>query len=92
MCPVSHSDGLDSPGFLCELGPGLAACGEDLVLRREDIGRESVAAQIMPNVFDRIDFGRSGGGGSRVIFSGMSSLSVDCQPTCSRGALWRARF
>ncbi len=60
MCPFSVSDGHDLPRLVDELVPGLAAEGEDFVIGFEDPVGEPVVAHELPDVLDRVQFGRSG--------------------------------
>ncbi len=57
MSPISQTDGHDGPGLACELGPGFAAEGDDLFVVFEDAVGEPVIAHVLPDVFDRIEFG-----------------------------------
>ena len=53
------ADGHDRPGLVDELVPGLAAEGDDLVVGLEDPVGEPVVAHELPDVFDRVQLGRS---------------------------------
>lgn len=56
---IPGSDGHYGPRFLGELDPCLAACGEDLILRREDEVREPGVTHVLPDVLDRVELRRS---------------------------------
>ena len=59
MCPVPHADGPDGLRLCDEPVPGLAAGLEDSVVVLEDAVREPVLAQVLPDVLDRVEFGRA---------------------------------
>jgi hypothetical protein len=80
MCPVAQADRHDGPGLVDELVPGIAAVIEDVVVGAEDAVGEPVVADELPDVFDRVEFGRFGRQRSRVMLAGMSSLAERCQP------------
>ena len=54
MCPLSQSDGHDRLWLIDELVPGLATGLNDGVVVFEDAVREPVLAEILPDVFDRV--------------------------------------
>lgn len=58
MRPFSAPDGDDFPGLIDELVPSLAAECDDLVVGFEDTVREPIATHELPDVFDRVQFGR----------------------------------
>src|SRR6266436_326219 len=58
MSPIAQADGHDRPGLIDELVPGVAAMFDDLVVRSEDAIREPVVADELPDVLDRVEFGR----------------------------------
>src|SRR5216684_359395 len=60
MCPVAQADGHDGPGLVDELVPGEAAVVEDVVVGAEDAVGEPVVADVLPDVLDRVEFGRLG--------------------------------
>ena len=55
---MAQSDGHDAPGLGDELVPGLAALVEDVGIGLEDPVAEPVLAHELPEVFDRVQFGR----------------------------------
>ncbi len=59
MGPLTFADGFDSPRSIDELVPGVAAVGDDLFVGLEDDVGEPVVSQVLPDVFDRIEFRRS---------------------------------
>ena len=60
VSPNPHADGHDGFGLCDELVPGVAAGVEDGVVVIEDAVREPVLAEVLPDVLDRVQFGRSG--------------------------------
>ena len=60
MSPTTHSDGPDGPRLIDELIPGVAAMVDDVVVGVKDAVREPVIAHELPDVFDRVQFGRAG--------------------------------
>ena len=60
MGPLPGSDGDDFPRLIDELVPGIAAVVEDIRVGLEDPVREPVVADELPDVFDRVELGRSG--------------------------------
>jgi hypothetical protein len=58
MRPVAQSDRHDGPRLVDELVPGIAAVLEDVLVGAEDAIGEPVVADELPDVFDRIEFGR----------------------------------
>ena len=56
--------------------PCVAGFINDVVVVVEDGDGEFVAAQIFPDVFDRIEFGSVGGRRTRVTFSGIVSAAA----------------
>src|SRR5438552_17033429 len=59
MCPIAQADGHDCPRLVDEAVPGKAAVIDDLVIGLEyEIGEPVVAAEL-PDVFDRVELGRS---------------------------------
>ena len=59
MGPFPVSDGHDGPRLVDELVPGLATKGDDLVVGLEDPVGEPIVADELPDVLDRVEFGRS---------------------------------
>src|ERR1039458_8690184 len=59
-CPWSGCDGRDAVLVVGEECPGVACLVEDVVVTVEYGNRELVAAQIFPDVFDWVEFGRVG--------------------------------
>jgi len=59
MGPFPVTDGHDLPRLVDKLVPGLAAEGDDLVVRFEDPVGQPIVAQELPDVLDRVQFGRS---------------------------------
>src|ERR1039457_4851242 len=59
-CPCSGCDGRDAVLVVGEECPGVACLVEDVVVTVEYGNRELVAAQIFPDVFDWVEFGRVG--------------------------------
>ena len=59
--PISHSDGHDRFGLIDELVPGLATGLDDGVVIFEDAVREPVLSEVLPDVLDRVQLGRSRG-------------------------------
>jgi hypothetical protein len=60
MCPIAQADRHDGPGLVGELVPGVTAVVEDVVVGAEDPVGEPVVADELPDVFDRVEFGRFG--------------------------------
>src|SRR5713226_3609822 len=60
MRPVAQADRHDGPRLVDELVPGVAAVVEDIVVRPEDAVGDPVVANELPDVFDRVEFGRFG--------------------------------
>src|SRR6266851_3666117 len=58
MGPVAQTDRHDGPGLVDEFVPGEAAVVEDIVVGSEDAVGEPVAADELPDVLDRVKFGR----------------------------------
>src|ERR1035437_9857610 len=56
-CPRSCCDGCDAVMVVCEECPSIASLVNNIVVAFEDCDREFVAAQIFPDVFDRVEFG-----------------------------------
>ena len=61
MRPISRSDGHDRIGLVDELVPGLATGLEDGAVIFEDAVRAPVLPEILPDVLDRVQLGRSRG-------------------------------
>lgn len=61
MRPFAPPDGCDGPGLIDEAVPCVACGGDDVVVAVEDAVSEPVGAQILPDVLDRIQFGRARG-------------------------------
>ena len=59
MCPVPHADRRDCLGLSDEPVPGVTAGVEDVLIGLEDAAGEPVLAQVLPDVLDRVEFGRS---------------------------------
>ncbi len=59
MRPLSVSDRDDFPWPSDELGPGVAAMLDDIVVAAEDAVGEPVVAHEPPDVLDRIELGRT---------------------------------
>lgn len=57
MCPFAHSDGHDFPGHVGELVPSEAAVVKKVLVACEDAVGDPVVAQVLPDVFDWIEFG-----------------------------------
>ncbi len=60
MSPVSQSDGHDGPGLIDELVPGFATMSDDVIVGLEDSVGQPIIADELPDVFDRVEFGRFG--------------------------------
>src|SRR5260370_4711827 len=58
MRPIAQADRHDGPWLVDELVPGEAAVCEDVVVGAEDAVGEPVVAHELPDVFDRVEFGR----------------------------------
>src|ERR1700687_4367713 len=58
MYPVAEADRHDGPGLLDEVVPGIAAVLKDIVVGAEDTVGEPIVADELPDVFDRVEFGR----------------------------------
>src|ERR1700674_5201725 len=58
MRAIAQADRYDGPGLIDELVPGMAAAVEDVVVGAEDAVGEPVVAYDLPDVFDRVEFGR----------------------------------
>src|ERR1700710_2908703 len=65
MRPRSFCDGYDEPRLLDELVPCVAAVADDIVVVQEDAVREPVVAHELPDVFHRVELGRSSGQGQQ---------------------------
>jgi len=63
--PFSLSDRFDPVRLMGEAVPGLAASLDDIVVGFEDEVRQPVVAEILPDVFHRIQFRRSGRQGKK---------------------------
>ena len=59
-CPFAGSDRRDADGVGTEPVPGVAASLDDVLVTLPDAPAELVAAEIFPDVLDRIEFGRVG--------------------------------
>ena len=59
MRPWAATDGHDFPRLVDKLVPGLAAVGNDIFVGVENRVVEPVAADELPDVLDRIEFGGS---------------------------------
>jgi len=57
VCPLAQTDGHDAPGLIDEPVPSRAAMVDEIVVGFEDVVREPVVAQELPDVFDRIELG-----------------------------------
>ncbi len=60
MCPIAQANRHDGPGLVGERVPGVAAVIEDVVIGAEDAVGEPVVAHELPDIFDRVEFGRFG--------------------------------
>ena len=58
LCPLSCGDGGDGGCIVCEEVPCVAALVHDIGVAVEDGYGELVGAQVLPDVFDRVEFGR----------------------------------
>src|SRR5258708_6768795 len=58
MGPIASCDGHDGPGLTGELGPRRAAVIYEVVVGFEDAVGKPVVAHELPDVFDRVEFGR----------------------------------
>jgi len=58
MCPIAQADRHDCPRLVDETVPGKAAVIDDVVVGLEDAVGEPVVADELPDVFDRVEFGR----------------------------------
>lgn len=61
MCPFSHADGRDGFRLFDEVVPGLAGGVDDGVVGVEDAVGEPVLSEVLPDVLDRVQFGRARG-------------------------------
>lgn len=61
MCPLPHSDGCDGVRLREEFSPSVAGGVDDGFVGFEDAVREPVGAQVLPDVFDRVQLRRPGG-------------------------------
>ena len=59
MSPFSGADGHDAPWLVNELVPGEAAVVDDIYVGFKDAVGKPVVAHELPDVFDRVEFGRS---------------------------------
>jgi hypothetical protein len=59
MGPSAHADGYDFPWPFDELVPGLTAERANVVVGFEDAVREPVVSDVLPDVLDRVEFGRA---------------------------------
>ena len=59
MYPLAQAEGHDAPGLVDEGVPGVAAVVEDVCVGAEDPVREPVVAHELPDVLDRVEFGRA---------------------------------
>jgi len=57
----AEPDGHDAPGLVGELGPGVAAVGDDVVVAFEHAVGKPVVAQQLPDVPSRVEFRAFGG-------------------------------
>jgi hypothetical protein len=60
MGPLAESEGHDAPRLVGELGPRLAAMGDDVVVTGEHAIGEPVLAHELPDVLDRVQFRGAG--------------------------------
>src|SRR5258708_30561368 len=58
MGPIASCDGHDGPGLIGELVPSRAAVIYEVVVGFEDAVGQPVVAHELPDVFDRVEFGR----------------------------------
>ena len=60
MRPLSHTDGHDRFGLVDEFVPGLATGLDDGVVIFEDAVGEPILTEVLPDILDRVQLGRSG--------------------------------
>ena len=60
MGPVAQADRHDGPRLIDEFVPGVATVLKDVVVGPEDTIGEPVVAHELPDIFDRVEFGRLG--------------------------------
>ena len=59
MRPIAQSDRHDGPGLVYELVPSLAGEIDDIVIALVDPVGEPVVSYVLPDVLDRVQFGRA---------------------------------
>jgi hypothetical protein len=84
--PFAQADRCDDVRQGCEFVPDLAGSVDDLVVGLGDGVGEPFAAQVPPDVLDRVELGRRDGNQIRVMFLGARSFSLVCQPAWSRSS------
>ena len=83
MGPVAQGNGSYVPGLIDEPVPGVAAVVENVGVGGEDAVGEAVFADKLPDILDRIEFGRLAGRGIREMLAGTVSVAERCQPAWS---------
>src|ERR1700737_47107 len=83
MCPVAWADRHDGPGLLDEVVPGIERVVKDVVVGGEDTVGEPIVADELPDVFDRVEFGRFRRQRHQGDVGGNDSLSERCHPAWS---------